>query len=69
MARPRAGAGRLPRLYLLLNATVEHDSPTLLFRLGCDYLISARVIRPGPVTLAERVAPAGPGGDLRATHR
>ncbi|MGW3472961.1 DUF4158 domain-containing protein [Saccharopolyspora sp. NPDC000995] len=29
----------------------EHDSPTLLFRLACEYLISARVIRPGPVTV------------------
>ncbi|MGV9853186.1 hypothetical protein ACWDWU_31120 [Streptomyces sp. NPDC003442] len=34
---------------------MEHDSPTLPFRLGCEYLISARVIRPGPVTLVERV--------------
>jgi hypothetical protein len=30
---------------------MEHDSPTLLFRLGCEYLISARVIRPGLVTV------------------
>ncbi|MBF6150500.1 Tn3 family transposase, partial [Nocardia nova] len=36
----------------------EHDSPTLLFRLGCEYLISAKVIRPGPVTVVERVAHA-----------
>jgi hypothetical protein len=34
----------------LLARAMEHDSPTLLFRLGCEYLISARVIRPGPVT-------------------
>jgi TnpA family transposase len=37
---------------------MEHDSPTLLFRLGCEYLISARVIRPGLVTVVERVAHA-----------
>jgi hypothetical protein len=35
---------------------LEHDSPLLLFRLACEYLISARVIRPGPVTVVERVA-------------
>ena len=34
----------------------KHDSPTLLFRLGCEYLISAKVRRPGPVTVVERVA-------------
>lgn len=42
----------------LLARALEHDSPTLLFRLGCEYLISARVIRPGPVTVVERVAHA-----------
>jgi hypothetical protein len=30
----------------------------LLFRLACEYLISARVIRPGPVTVVKRVAHA-----------
>ncbi|GAA4574179.1 hypothetical protein GCM10023193_69770 [Planotetraspora kaengkrachanensis] len=39
----------------LLARAMEHDSPTLLFRLGCEYLISARVIRPGLVTVCERV--------------
>ena len=42
----------------LLARALEHDSPTLLFRLACEYLISARVIRPGPVTVVERVAHA-----------
>lgn len=42
----------------LLARAMEHDSPTLLFRLACEYLISARVIRPGPVTVVERVAHA-----------
>lgn len=42
----------------LLARAMEHDSPTLLFRLASEYLISARVIRPGPVTLVERVAHA-----------
>ncbi|MGW4641624.1 DUF4158 domain-containing protein [Sphaerisporangium sp. NPDC004334] len=42
----------------LLARALEHDSPTLLFRLACEYLISARMIRPGPVTVVERVAHA-----------
>ncbi|NKT37715.1 DUF4158 domain-containing protein, partial [Rhodococcus hoagii] len=42
----------------LLARAMEHDSPTLLFRLACEYLISAKVIRPGPVTVVERVAHA-----------
>jgi hypothetical protein len=37
---------------------MEHDSSILLFRLACEYLISARVIRPGPVTVVKRVAHA-----------
>lgn len=35
-----------------------NDSPKLLFRLGCDYRRSARVIRPGPEWLSRRVAAA-----------
>lgn len=42
----------------LLARAMEHDSPTLLFRLACEYLISARVIRPGPVIVVKRVAHA-----------
>ncbi|MFN2535708.1 MAG: DUF4158 domain-containing protein, partial [Pseudonocardiaceae bacterium] len=42
----------------LLARALEHDSPLLLFRLACEYLISAWVIRPGPVTVVERVAHA-----------
>jgi len=47
----------------LLARAREHDSPTLLFRLACEYLIAAKVIRPGPVTVVKRVAHA------RATSR
>ncbi|MGW3542650.1 Tn3 family transposase [Nocardia niigatensis] len=54
-----AGAVELKELdEFLLARAMEHDSPTLLFRLACEYLISARMIRPGPVTLVERVAHA-----------
>ncbi|MDT0468945.1 Tn3 family transposase [Streptomyces gibsoniae] len=42
----------------LLARALEHDSPTLLFRLACEYLVSAKVIRPGPVTVVKRVAHA-----------
>lgn len=35
----------------LLARAMEHDSPSLLFRLACEYLISAKVIRPGPITV------------------
>ena len=42
----------------LAARALEHDSPTLLFRLACDYLRSARVIRPGPEWLSRRVASA-----------
>lgn len=42
----------------LLARAMEHDTPTLPFRLACEYLISARVIRPGPVTVVKRVAHA-----------
>ena len=40
----------------LAARALEHDPPTLLFRLGCEYLRSARVIRPGPGWLSRRVA-------------
>ncbi|MEU3352843.1 DUF4158 domain-containing protein [Streptomyces sp. NPDC037389] len=42
----------------LLARAMEHDSPSLLFRLGCEYLRSAKVIRPGVVTLLEKVGTA-----------
>ncbi len=42
----------------LAARALEHDSPTLLFRVACDYLRSARVIRPGPEWLSRRVATA-----------
>lgn len=42
----------------LLARAMEHDSPTLLFRLACEYLIAAKVIRPGLVTVVKRVAHA-----------
>ncbi|MFI6910052.1 DUF4158 domain-containing protein [Nonomuraea sp. NPDC050394] len=40
----------------LVDRAMEHDSPTLLFGLACEYLVSAKTIRPGVVTLAKMVA-------------
>jgi TnpA family transposase len=42
----------------LFARAMEHDSPALLFRLACEYLISQRVVRPGVVWLLEHVATA-----------
>ncbi len=54
-----AGAMELKELNeFLLARAMEHDSPSLLFRLGCEYLISARVIRPSPDTMVRRVVHA-----------
>jgi TnpA family transposase len=42
----------------LFSRAMEHDSPRVLFGLGCDYLATARVIRPGVVHLLTWVATA-----------
>jgi Domain of unknown function (DUF4158) len=42
----------------LLARGMEHDAPSLLFRLACEHLRSSKVVRPGVVTLLERVAAA-----------
>ncbi|MGH3933364.1 MAG: Tn3 family transposase [Pseudonocardiaceae bacterium] len=45
----------------LLDRAMEHDSPTLLFNLATEYLISGKTIRPGVVVLARMVASARTG--------
>ncbi|HEX9528022.1 MAG TPA: DUF4158 domain-containing protein, partial [Streptosporangiaceae bacterium] len=45
----------------LLDRAMEHDSPTLLFNLAREYLMSAKVIWPGAVTLAKMVGTARAG--------
>ena len=42
----------------LFARAMEHDSPKLLFRLACEYLSSSRLVRPGVVSILERVASA-----------
>ena len=55
----RSAGGELKELdQFLLARAMEHDSPSLLFRLACEYLKNAQLIRPGPVILVERVAAA-----------
>jgi Domain of unknown function (DUF4158)/Tn3 transposase DDE domain len=51
----------------LLARAMEHDSPSLLFRLGCEYLRSAKVIRPGVVLLLEKVGTARQAAE-KETH-
>jgi hypothetical protein len=40
----------------LLARAVEHDAPSVLFRLGCEYLQAAKIVRPGVISLMERMA-------------
>lgn len=42
----------------LTDRAMEHDSPTLLFNLAREYLMSAKVIRPGAIALAKMVGAA-----------
>jgi hypothetical protein len=53
------GRGELKALDdFLLARALEHDSPTLLLGLACEYLRAERVVRPGPDRLSRRVATA-----------
>ncbi len=62
---PPGGAAMKELAQFLLDRAMEHDSPTLLFNLAAEYLISAKVIRPGVVTLMEMVGTARAGaGEL-----
>jgi TnpA family transposase len=42
----------------LFARAMEHDAAKLLFRQACEYLASARIVRPGVVSMLERVAAA-----------
>jgi hypothetical protein len=57
-----AGSAAMKELeQFLLDRAMEHDSPTLLFTLATEYLMSARTIRPGVLVLARMVAAARTG--------
>ncbi|MFF5212664.1 DUF4158 domain-containing protein [Streptosporangium sp. NPDC000396] len=45
----------------LLDRAIKHDSPTLLFNLAREYLMAAKVIRPGPLVVAKMVGTARRG--------
>lgn len=45
----------------LLDRAMEHDSPSLLFNLAREYLMAAKVIRPGALTLAKMIGAARKG--------
>lgn len=53
----------------LLARAMEHDSPTLLFGLACEYLLSTRVIRPSPDTVVRRVVHARERAQLETYDR
>ena len=58
-----AGGGEMKELQqFLLDRAMEHDSPTLLFSLAREYLVSAKVIRPGAIVLAKMIGTARKGG-------
>jgi TnpA family transposase len=63
-----AGSNEMKELeQFLLDRAMEHDSPTLLFSLAREYLVSAKVIRPGAIVLAKMIGTARKGaGDLTA---
>ncbi|MFF4779024.1 DUF4158 domain-containing protein [Microtetraspora fusca] len=52
----------------LLDRAMEHDSPTLLFNLAREYLMSAHVVRPGPTVLAKMVGEARTGATALTTE-
>jgi TnpA family transposase len=57
-----AGSREMKELeQFLLDRAMEHDSPTLLFNLAREYLMSVKVIRPGALTLAKMVGTARAG--------
>nr|SBO98774.1 Transposase [Nonomuraea gerenzanensis] len=53
----------------LLDRAMEHDSPSLLFHQAAEFLISARMVRPGVVTLMEMVATARTGAGALTSER
>ena len=58
-----AGSEQMKELErFLLDRAMEHDSPTLLFSLAREYLVSAKVIRPGAIVLAKMIGTARKGG-------
>jgi hypothetical protein len=53
----------------LLDRAMEHDSPTLLFSLAPEYLMSAKTIRPGVSVLARMVNSARTGATALTSEK
>ncbi|GAA3218645.1 hypothetical protein GCM10010468_42200 [Actinocorallia longicatena] len=57
--QPRAAGAPMKELeQFLLDRAMEHDAPSLLFALAREYLIAAKVIRPGLFALMDMVGTA-----------
>ena len=62
-----AGGGEMKELeQFLLDRAMEHDSPTLLFNLAAEFLMSAKTIRPG-VSVLERMITSARAGATALT--
>lgn len=65
-----AGSQEMKELeQFLTDRAMEHDSPTLLFNLAREYLMSAKVIRPGAITLAKMVGAARAAAGELTSHK
>ncbi len=57
-----AGGGEMKEVeQFLLDRAMEHDSPTLLFNLAAEFLMSAKTIRPGVSVLERMITSARTG--------
>ena len=64
-----AGGGEMKELeQFLLDRAMEHDSPTLLFSLATEFLMSTKTIRPG-VSVLERMITSARTGATGADAR
>ena len=53
----------------LLARALEHDAPSVLLQLACDWLRHERIMRPSVGTLSRRVAAARDGARAETYHR
>ena len=60
-----ADGGEMKELeQFLLGRAMEHDSPTLLFNLAAEFLMSAKTIRPGVSVLERMISSARTGATV-----
>jgi hypothetical protein len=58
---PAGGVGMRKLEQFLLDRAMEHDSPTLLFSLAAEFVISTKTIRPGVSVLERMITSARTG--------